>query len=200
MTQNYSDDLLTLAQWMAGDFSNAKQSRENPQQFAHIHILFRPLPFNFFNAIGFYSEQVYDHDLWSPYRQGVHRLVDQEGQVYIENYGLDDPVQYAGAAREPSILKTITPDVIQRRYHCSMVFKKEENLFRGGVEPGNQCLIEKRGCQTYLVSEVEMTETTWSSIDRGMDVNTHKQIWGSMFGPLLFEKCQDFSRELPIFS
>ena len=68
MTQNYSDDLLTLAQWMAGDFSNAKQSRENPQQFAHIHILFRPLPFNFFNAIGFYSEQVYDHDLWSPYR------------------------------------------------------------------------------------------------------------------------------------
>lgn len=129
MTQNYSDDLLTLAQWMAGDFSNAKQSRENPQQFAHIHILFRPLPFNFFNGIGFYSEQVYDHDLWSPYRQGVHRLVDQEGQVYIENYGLDDPVQYAGAAREPSILKTITPDVIQRRYHCSMVFKKRKIFF-----------------------------------------------------------------------
>jgi CpeT protein len=185
---------------MAGDFSNAKQSRENPQQFAHIRIYFRPLPFDFFNAIGFYSEQVYDHDLWSPYRQGIHRLVDHQNQVYIENYGLDDPIQYAGAARELSILKTITPNAIQRRYHCSMVFKKEGGLFRGGVEPGNQCLIEKRGCQTYLISEVEITETTWSSIDRGLDVNTNQQVWGSMFGPLLFEKCSSFESELPNFS
>jgi CpeT protein len=200
MIQNYSDNLITLAQWMAGDFSNAKQSRENPQQFAHIRIYFRPLPFDFFNAIGFYSEQVYDHDLWSPYRQGIHRLVDPQNQVYIENYGLDDPIQYAGAARELSILKTITPSCIQRRYHCSMVFKKERGLFRGGVEPGNQCLIEKRGCQTYLISEVEITETTWSSIDRGLDVNTNQQVWGSMFGPLLFEKCSSFESELPNFS
>jgi CpeT protein len=200
MIQNYSDNLITLAQWMAGDFSNAKQSRENPQQFAHIRIYFRPLPFDFFNAIGFYSEQVYDHDLWSPYRQGIHRLVDHQNQVYIENYGLDDPIQYAGAARELSILKTITPSCIQRRYHCSMVFKKERGLFRGGVEPGNQCLIEKRGCQTYLISEVEITETTWSSIDRGLDVNTNQQVWGSMFGPLLFEKCSSFESELPNFS
>lgn len=200
MIQNYSDNLITLAQWMAGDFSNAKQSRENPQQFAHIRIYFRPLPFDFFNAIGFYSEQVYDHDLWSPYRQGIHRLVDHHDQVYIENYGLDDSIQYAGAARELSILKTITPNAIQRRYHCSMVFKKEGGLFRGGVEPGNQCLIEKRGCQTYLISEVEITETTWSSIDRGLDVNTNQQVWGSMFGPLLFEKCSSFESELPNFS
>jgi CpeT protein len=49
-----NNDLMTLAQWMAGDFSNYKQSFENPQQFAHIHIFFRPLPFEFFNAIGFY--------------------------------------------------------------------------------------------------------------------------------------------------
>jgi len=200
MNQNYSNDLITLSQWMAGDFSNAKQSRENPRDFAHIHILFRPLAFTFFNAIGFYSEQVYDHDLWSPYRQGIHRLVDQGTHIYVENYGLDDPIQYAGAARELSILKTITPDVIQRRYHCSMVFRKDGDIFKGSVEPGNKCLIEKRGCQTYLVSEVEVTNTTWNSIDRGLDINTHQQVWGSMFGPLLFEKCQSFAEELPRFS
>jgi CpeT protein len=192
-----SNDLITLAQWMAGDFSNYKQSFEKPQQFAHIHIFFRPLPFEFFNAIGFYSEQVYDHDLWTPYRQGVHRLIDQESQIYIENYSLHDPVQYAGAARELSILKTITPDCIQRRYNCSMVFKRDGEMFRGSVEPGNQCLIEKKGCLTYLISDVEITETTWSSLDRGMDVNTHQQIWGSDFGSLSFEKRQSFAAELP---
>ncbi len=192
-----TNDLITLAQWMAGDFSNYKQSFEKPQQFAHIHIFFRPLPFEFFNAIGFYSEQVYDHDMWTPYRQGVHKLIDQGSQIYIENYSLNDPVQYAGAARELSILKTITPDCIQRRYNCSMVFKREGEMFRGSVEPGNQCLIEKKGCSTYLISDVEITETTWSSLDRGMDVNTHQQIWGSDNGSLWFEKRQSFATEVP---
>ncbi len=192
-----SNDLITLAQWMAGDFSNYKQSFQKPQQFAHIHIFFRPLPFEFFNAIGFYSEQVYDHDMWTPYRQGVHKLIDQGSQIYIENYSLNDAVQYAGAARELSILKTITPDCIQRRYNCSMVFKREGEMFRGSVEPGNQCLIEKKGCSTYLISDVEITETTWSSLDRGMDVNTHQQIWGSDNGSLWFEKRQSFATELP---
>lgn len=193
-----SNDLITLAQWMAGDFSNYKQSFEKPQQFAHIRILFRPLPFEFFNAIGFYSEQVYDHDLWTPYRQGVHKLIDQESQIYIENYSLNDPVQYAGAARELSILKTVTPDCIQRRYNCSMVFKRDGEMFRGSVEPGNQCLIEKRGCSTYLISDVEITATTWKSLDRGMDVNTHQQIWGSDSGSLSFEKRQSFAAEVPL--
>jgi CpeT protein len=197
MTSLKTNDLITLAQWMAGDFSNYKQSFEKPQQFAHIHVFFRPLPFEFFNAIGFYSEQVYDHDLWTPYRQGVHKLIDQGEQIYIENYSLNDPVQYAGAARELSILKTIKPDCIQRRYNCSMVFKRDGEMFRGSVEPGNQCLIEKKGCSTYLISDVEITETTWSSLDRGMDVNTHQQIWGSDFGSLWFEKRQSFAGELP---
>jgi CpeT protein len=192
------NDLLLLAQWMAGDFSNRKQSMENPQLFAHIHIFFRPLAFKFFNAIGFYSEQVYDYDLWAPYRQGVHRLVNQGDHIYIENYGLNDPLLYAGAARELSILRTITPDVIQRRLHCSMVFRREGDLFRGSVESGNQCLIAKNGCQTYLVSEVEITENTWNSRDRGMDVNTHQQVWGSEFGALKFEKQISFANELPL--
>jgi CpeT protein len=193
-----SSDLLTLARWMAGDFSNYQQARDNPQNYAHIHVFFRPLPFEFFAGIGFYSEQVYDYDLWSPYRQGVHRLVDQGDQIYIENYGLKDAYLYAGAARELDILKTITPACIERRYHCAMVFKRDGDLFRGAVEDGNACLIERDGCQTYLVSEVEVTETTWASLDRGMDVNTHEQIWGSTLGPLQFEKKESFAPEVPV--
>lgn len=198
MSGMVSNDLVTLARWMAGDFSNYKQASENPRDYAHIHVFFRPLPFEFFSGIGLYSEQVYDYDLWRPYRQGVHRLVDQGNQIYIENYSLNDAFLYAGAAREVSILKTITPECIARRYHCSMVFQRDGNLFRGGVEPGNQCLIEKNGCQTYLVSDVEVTETTWVSLDRGMDINTHEQVWGSTSGPLRFEKRQSFADEVPV--
>jgi CpeT protein len=191
-------DLITLAQWMAGDFSNRQQSFDFPQQFAHIHVFFRPLPWDFFNAIGFYSEQAYDHDLWTPYRQGVHKLVDRGDDIYIENYSLKDAIWFAGAARELSILNTITPDRIERRHHCSMVFRREGEMFRGYVEPGNRCMIEKRGRMTYLVSEVEVTDTTWLSLDRGMDIDTHEQVWGSTAGPLRFSKCQSFAAELPL--
>jgi CpeT protein len=198
MTSVKNTDSILLCQWMAGDFSNRQQSTAEPQQFAHIHIFFRPLPFEFFNGIGFYSEQVYDHDLWTPYRQGIHRVVDRGEDTYIENYSLIDPIRYAGAARELSILKTIAPNDISRRQHCSMVFNREGDMFRGRVEPGNRCLIEKKGCMTYLISEVEITETTWFSLDRGMDVHTHEQVWGSTSGHLRFEKCQSFALELPL--
>lgn len=190
-------DFITLAQWMAGDFSNQKQSFDYPTQYAHIRIFFRPLPYDFFEGIGFYSEQVYDYDLWTPYRQGVHRLVDQGEQVYIENYSLKDRIVYAGAARELEILKTITPDSIERRYNCSMIFRREGDQFIGNVEPGNQCLIDRKGRQTYLVSEVELTENTWVSLDRGFDLNTHEQVWGSAEGPLKFEKRESFAQEVP---
>jgi CpeT protein len=197
MNTTTTNNLITLAQWMAGDFSNGQQSIDNPQLFAHIHVFFRPLPFSFFNAIGFYSEQVYDYDLWSPYRQGIHRVVDRGEDIYIENYGLQDSIRYAGAGRELSILNTITTDAIERRHNCSMVFKRQDDTFYGNVE-GTECLIDRQGCSTYLVSEVEVTATTFLSLDRGMDLTTHAQMWGSTNGPLKFAKIQDFSSEIQI--
>jgi CpeT protein len=189
-------DSILLAQWMAGEFSNHQQSIAEPQHYAHIRIFFRPLPFEFFNAIGFYSEQVYDYDLWSPYRQGVHRLRDRGEDTYIENYSLKDAMLYAGAAREPEILKTITPDCLERRCNCSMIFHREGEMFRGGVEPGNQCLIERNGAKTYLISDVKITATTWVSLDQGMDIHTHEKVWGSAHGMLKFEKVTSFADEI----
>ncbi|MCU0536259.1 MAG: chromophore lyase CpcT/CpeT [Hydrococcus sp. Prado102] len=191
-----SDLMLTLARWIAGDFSNKKQADSDPKNYAHIRVFFRPLPVDFFGGIGFYSEQVYDHDLWSPYRQGIHRFVDRGDFIYVENYGLIDPICYAGAGRDLNILKTITRDRIQRRENCSMIFKKEGDILRGNVE-GNCCFIERDGRQTYLISEVELTENTFVSWDRGMDVNTREQVWGSATGALKFEKRENFADEIP---
>lgn len=187
-----------LARLLAGDFSNQKQAFAEPKNYAHIRIFFRPLPRDFFNGIGFYSEQVYDWDLWSPYRQGVHRLVEKEKAIYIENYALKEPELYAGAGRDLEILNSISLDSLKRRYNCSMIFSKDGDIWRGKVE-GERCFIERKGCQTYLVSDVELTETTWVSFDRGMDINTHEQVWGSAAGALKFEKIASFAAELPQF-
>ncbi|MEM8715019.1 MAG: chromophore lyase CpcT/CpeT [Cyanobacteria bacterium P01_A01_bin.3] len=188
---------IALAQWMAGDFSNQEQAFAEPTKFAHIRIFFRPLPVAFFDGIGFYSEQTYDYDLWNPYRQGVHRFVDCGDSVYIENYALKDPVAFAGASRETSILTSITHADIERREGCSMVFVREDDRFIGSVEPGCKCLIPRGGKQTYLVSEVELTASTWVSRDRGMDMDTHEPVWGSAEGLLRFKKVASFADELP---
>lgn len=190
--------MLALARLMAGDFSNQAQAFADPTNYAHIRIFFRPLPHAFFAGIGFYSEQVYDYDLWTPYRQGVHRLVDRGNDVYIENYTLSDPMLYAGAGHRREILETIPREAIARRPGCSMVFRLEGDTFIGCVEPGEQCTIERNGVQTFLVSSVELTETTWVSWDRGMDIQTREQVWGSAIGPLKFERRQSFADELPL--
>lgn len=192
--------LNELAYLMAGDFCNRQQSDADPKNYAHIRIFFRPLPWNFFSGIGFYSEQVYDYDLWTPYRQGVHRLIDQGDHIYIENYSLKEAENYAGSGHNRDILLTIPSDSIERRYNCSMVFHKEGDKFKGCVEPGNKCFSYRTGTKTYLVSEVELTDSTWISWDRGMDLDTNQQVWGSAVGPLKFQKRTSFAAELPTFA
>jgi CpeT protein len=190
-------DLQTLARWMAGGFSNCQQAMDAPREFSHIRLFWRPLPWEFFGGVGFYSEQVYDYDLWLPYRQGAHHLVEQsDGSIFVINYGIQKAIFYAGAGREISILKTLKPEVIVPRSGCGMVFRRDDDRFLGEVEPGRQCLIPKEGKITYLVSEVEITETTWTSRDRGFDTDTQEQVWGSERGKFLFGKVQDYSSEL----
>lgn len=197
-TESKENSLLNeLAYLMAGDFCNRQQSDADPKNYAHIRIFFRPLPWDFFSGIGFYSEQVYDYDLWTPYRQGVHRLIDQGDHIYIENYSLKEAENYAGSGHNRDILLTIPADSIERRHNCSMVFHKVGDKFHGHVEPGNKCFSYRTGTKTYLVSDVELTETTWISWDRGMDLNTHQQVWGSAVGPLKFQKRTSFAAELP---
>lgn len=193
--KNATNLISRLAFCLAGDFSNKKQALADPKNYAHIRVFFRPLSFEFFSGIGFYSEQTYDYDLWNPYRQGIHRFVDRGNEIYIENYSLKDPLLYAGGGSNLDILRTITPDCIERRYNCSMIFTEEKNIFRGRVE-GKSCFIERNGVKTYLISEVELTENTFVTWDRGMDINTNQQLWGSAIGPLHFEKVYSYANEL----
>ncbi|MBE9029742.1 chromophore lyase CpcT/CpeT [filamentous cyanobacterium LEGE 11480] len=191
-------ELINLVQWMSGDFSNGQQAQEKPAEFAHIHVFWRPLPFDFFGGIGMYSEQVYDYDLWNPYRQGIHRFIIQDDQIFVENFSLKNPIWFAGAGRDLAILKTITPAALEPRCGCGMVFRRDADRFIGNVEPGKKCIIPKEGKLTYLVSEVEITASTWVSRDRGFDPENDEYVWGSEHGHFLFEKIQDFSDEVPI--
>ena len=81
-----------------------------------------------------------------------------------------------------------------------MIFQRDGEMFRGKVEPGDKCLIERNGAMTYLISDVEITDKTWVSLDKGMDINTHEKVWGSAFGMLRFEKVANFAAEIDVRS
>ena len=188
---------LRFCRLLAGRFSNRDQAAADPVNFAHIHVGFHPLEAQGFGPGWYYSEQAYDYDLWSPYRQGVHRLVRERHLVRVENYGLGDPVAAAGASRDAGIRASITPDDIKPRHGCAMEFRAvADGTFSGQVEPGCRCLVPRDGALTYLVSEVELGEDHWISRDRGFDPETHQQRWGSEHGPLRFRRIDRYDEAI----
>ena len=78
--------LLLFAKTLSGQYSNAEQAQKDPKNFAHINIYFRPLDWSILNGPWFYSEQSYDYAPWSPYRQSMHRLLEINGLLVVENY------------------------------------------------------------------------------------------------------------------
>lgn len=185
-----TESLLRFAKTLAGHYSNHLQARENPKDFAHINIFFRPLPWDILNAPGFYSEQSYDYDPWRPYRQGIHRLLPAEGDVYIvENFGFSNPMRLAGAGQRAELLNSLESKSISPRCGCAMHFvESEPGHYQGCVEPGKNCLVPRDGRMTYLVSEVDVNAEDWVSRDRGFDPETDEQRWGSEHGPLRFKR------------
>ena len=180
---------LKFATTLSGIFDNFEQSQQNPKDFARINIIFRPLPWHVFNGPGFYSEQHYDYAPWEPYRQGVHRLIQQDDLFIMYNYGFANPERIAGAGRNPELLNSLDINSIKQRCGCAMHFKTiHMGHYVGSVEPGKQCFVPRDGRMTYLVSEVEVDQNNWISRDRGFDPETDQQCWGSEHGHLRFKR------------
>ena len=186
--------LLKFARTLAGQYSNYQQAQSNPKDFARIEIFFRPLPFKILGKPAFYSEQFYEYDPWNPYRQGLHNL-EQKGDIFIvDNFGYEQQDRIAGAGKHPQLLHKINTNKIVIRCGCAMHFKEvNDGSYIGFVEPGKKCIVPRDGKITYLVSEVELDSMTWNSRDRGYDITTDTQCWGSEHGLLRFERIKQLN-------
>ncbi len=192
----HATDIHTLARWMAADFSNQQQAFDNPPLFAHIRVCMRPLPRAIFDGTGFYLEQAYDFQLKQPYRARGMKLVAQNDHILIENYTLKAAETFYGASRDPQQLARLTPDQFQRTAGCNMIVHWTGHSFKGAVEPGNACMVERNGRLTYLDSEFEIDANQFVSWDRGRDPDTHEHLWGSLAGPFLFKRKASFAHEV----
>ena len=190
-------DIATLGRWMAADFSNQQQALDNPPLFAHIRVCIRPLAAQVLGGLGFYLEQAYDYKLKFPYRARAMKFLAATDHIIIENYTLKEPEPFYGASRDQETLRRLTASHLQKMEGCSMVVRWTGHSFKGQVEPGKACMVNRNGQTTYLDSEFEIDANQFTSWDRGRDPATDEHIWGSLAGPFYFARKASYAHEVP---
>jgi CpeT/CpcT family (DUF1001) len=194
----HSTDLKTLVSWMSAEFSNQEQAYDNPPFFAHIRVCMRPLPIAFFGAPGLYLEQAYDFAQDQPYRIRVLKFVVNGDKVEVPHYRVKNDESIRGAARDLDKLATLRLEDLDLMCGCGMDVVWTGNGFKGTVEPGKQCIVERKGEKSYLDNEFEVLDqgATLMSLDRGRHPETDERLWGSIAGPFHFKRTQSFASEI----
>ncbi|MGF1460141.1 MAG: chromophore lyase CpcT/CpeT [Leptolyngbyaceae cyanobacterium] len=191
-------DIATLARWMAADFSNQQQAFDNPPLYAHIRVCMRPLPYGLLDGVALYLEQAYDFSLQQPYRARVLKLLTANDRIEIENYTIKDAESLYGAARDRSRLSGLTGDRLELMSRCNMQVDWTGHSFKGMVEPGKGCMVERNGKTTYLDSVFEIDGEKFQSWDRGRDPATDEHVWGALAGPFSFTRRTSFQDEVTL--
>ncbi|WP_036486152.1 chromophore lyase CpcT/CpeT [Myxosarcina sp. GI1] len=192
----HSQDITTLVRWMAADFSNQEQAYANPPFYAHIRVCMRPLPDDLLDGKSLFLEQAYDFALHLPYRLRVLKFSLVEDRIQLENYKVKDAEKFYGASRDRQKLQNLTADVIEKMQGCDMDVDWTGNSFKGEIQPGKNCMVERNGRMTYLVNSFEVTPEKLISLDRGRDPETDELVWGSVAGAFHFQPIQSFADEV----
>ncbi|MGK7895561.1 MAG: chromophore lyase CpcT/CpeT [Xenococcus sp. (in: cyanobacteria)] len=191
----HSQDIKTLIDWMAADFSNQAQAFENPPFFAHIRVCMHPLPDELLGSPSLFLEQAYDFMLNSPYRLRILKFNLVDERIELENYKVREEEQFFGASRDRQKLQKLTPDLIEKMPGCDMTVDWMGDHFQGKIKPGKACIVERKGKITYLDNSFEINPEQLISYDRGRDPETDELVWGSIAGPFEFKPIQRFSDE-----
>ena len=184
----------SLASLLCGEFCNREQAFENPPLYAHIIVRIRPAQ----NAgrLALLLEQCYAIEQRSPYRIRVLIPALQGDQLIIENHTLCDAKRFWGATIDPKKTHEVNQSDCIRLNGCTYNVSETEQGFKGTVEPGCKCLIERKQMKTYLKSEFLLNGSTMITTDSGHCLNTHERVWGGLAGPFRFKKTKDYSDEL----
>ena len=204
-----------LLEQLSGTFSNEAQAVANPPLFASIQVVFRPTPQLASGSL--LLEQAYALDPNQPYRIRVLRVhfceenafpkvkakpkglsgLPQEQSLIIENWALHDEERFYGATMDPERLIQIRQQDLTLLHGCTYIVEGQGDGFRGEVEAGCNCRVQRNGRETYLVSRFEVGEGRLCTTDQGFDPQTHEHVWGGVAGPFEFERTRSFAEELP---
>lgn len=180
-----------LATQLTGSFASTAQSKDDPDYF-DIRLHMARIWNDRTDGIWLYVEQAVAERPEAPYRQRVYRVYRRDdGKLVSAVYTLPGtPVQlhkkYAGAWKDVTKLKDLTPEQLTLRAGCEMLMEELPNgNFRGGTE-GKNCASDLRNA-SYATSEADVSPQLLKTWDRGFNAED-KQVWGAEKGPYHFDR------------
>lgn len=195
-----SPDLLTLANYLAGEYDNREQALAEPIWFVHLRLWQRPVDLFTDDSITLFAEQANVVNIDRPYRQRILRLMpnpDSETGLYVQYYMPKNPSALIGAGRNPDLLKTLTPEQLELLPGCILSVSQQtvapsNYQFTASPLPDTRCTF------TYLDNTVQVslgfavTETELQTYDKGIDQETGKATWGAIIGPYRYTKREKY--------
>ena len=134
-----------------------------------------------------YVEQALNSMQDQPYRQRVYEITRITDSTFSSAvYTLPNEKEWIGKWKTPKSFDQISKSDLILRDGCEVILKRlDKNHYKGSTGE-NSCNSSLRGA-SYATSEVEITEGTIISWDRGMDRDGN-QVWGAEKGGYIFNK------------
>ena len=149
-----SSPFARLLRQLSAGFSNEHQAFENPPLYAHILVKFRPLPQ--LEPGSLLLDQSYAINPAAPYRLRVLKAEQRGNGLVIHNQAIRDDQRFWGAIDNAELRAQITAADLTPLEGCAYVVEETPEGFKGEVEPGCRCLVERKGATSYLVSSFEL--------------------------------------------
>jgi CpeT protein len=185
MVSEISVQVRTIRHWLAGTYSNRQQAMAEPVWFIPVTLWYVPVDGLFPEGVGFFTEQVNEHTPDQPYRTRVLRLM--ENPLRFENYRLQDQAAWAGASKDPERLSSLTSEHLELLSGCTIYLEQKDNRYLGTMKEGQGCRLSPDSTSCIQI-EFELTDTAFITLDRGFDLTTNAQVWGSKGGPYHYLK------------
>ncbi|MDX2254927.1 MAG: chromophore lyase CpcT/CpeT [Pseudanabaenaceae cyanobacterium bins.39] len=194
-----SRQLLQLATWMAGEFSNREQSLEQPNWFVNLVWWQRPIAFEVLGSIALFAEQANALILDRPYRQRILQFQDSQesdGKIRVQYWGFQEPAVWSGAGRDRDRLMQITINDIEPLTGCLLDVSLVGDRYKATMPKDAKCCFQYLNETRQVVLGFEVTEQEFWSGDRGVDPDTGAGIWGAMMDFYKFHRVKDYSHEI----
>lgn len=182
--------LELLADHLTGSFHSARQAASDSNYYNISLEMARIWPERT-DGFWIYVEQSVTNRKDKPYRQRIYHVKEEEDSTYRSvMYAFDSASRYAGWYTRPEAFHELSASQLQLLEGCDVILTANSagTHFTGGTHE-NDCK-NSWGKANYATSEVQLTDSTLISWDRGYD-STHTRVWGAEWGPYVFDKITD---------
>lgn len=166
--------------WFEGKFTNKIQAFSYPSRYAYIVVEHRRV-----NNHGlFYGEQAYFNKTKTPYRQFFLQISECHGRIIVRSMEPKDKSLFLGFKN----LHTVSGSPLTYKRGCDTIFEFKGDYYEGKIESGCNCHVKWGNIDTYLENTALLGENWYHVEDKGFDIDTKQQIWGSKNGHFQFKK------------